>query len=76
MSDRTRDDAYDAVRDREWDAVIDVTRQPGFARRAAAALAPVARHLTFISSGNVYARHDEPGADESGAGGAPREAAA
>lgn len=67
VSDRSRDDAYDAVRDRDWDAVIDVTRQPGFARRAAAALAPVARHLTFISSGNVYARHDEPGTDESAA---------
>ncbi|MGX5695649.1 NAD-dependent epimerase/dehydratase family protein [Agromyces soli] len=64
IADRSRDDAYDAVLDREWDAVIDVTRQPGFARRAASALAPVARHLTFISSGNVYARHDEPGADE------------
>lgn len=66
-ADRSRDDAYDGVLDREWDAVIDVTRQPGFARRAAAALADRARHLTFISSGNVYADHDVPGADESAA---------
>lgn len=67
VADRSRSDAYDEVVDREWDAVIDVTRQPGFARRAAAALADRARHLTFISSGNVYAAHDVPGADESAA---------
>ncbi|MGW9168359.1 NAD-dependent epimerase/dehydratase family protein [Agromyces sp. NPDC055658] len=64
VGDRSRADAYDALGDAEWDAVIDVTRQPGFARRAAAALAQRARHWTFISSGNVYAHHDEPGADE------------
>ncbi|WP_136707459.1 NAD-dependent epimerase/dehydratase family protein [Agromyces sp. H66] len=63
-ADRSAPGAYDDVARREWDAVIDVTRQPGFARRAAADLAPHARHWTFISSGNVYARHDEPGADE------------
>lgn len=63
-ADRSEPGAYDEVAGRDWDAVIDVTRQPGFARGAAAALAPHARHWTFISSGNVYARHDEPGADE------------
>ena len=63
--DRSQAGAYDAVADREWDAVIDVTRQPGFARGAAAALAEHAAHWTFISSGNVYAAQDEPGADES-----------
>ncbi|AWB96473.1 oxidoreductase [Agromyces badenianii] len=64
-ADRSQPGAYDAVAEREWDAVIDVTRQPGFARRAAAALASRAKHWTFISSCNVYAAQNEPGADES-----------
>lgn len=64
-ADRSEPGAYDAVADREWDAVIDVTRQPGFARRAAADLAPRSAHWTFISSCNVYAAQDEPGAVES-----------
>lgn len=65
VGDRSYADAHDAVAGRDWDAVIDVTRQPGFARRAAAGLVDRAAHWTFVSSGNVYARHDEPGADES-----------
>ena len=65
VADRSQPGAYDAVADREWDAVIDVTRQPGFARRAAAGLAGRAAHWTFISSGNVYAAQNEPDADES-----------
>ena len=64
-ADRSEPGAYDAVAGREWDAVIDVTRQPGFARRAAADLAGHAAHWTFISSCNVYAAQNEPGADES-----------
>jgi nucleoside-diphosphate-sugar epimerase len=65
VADRSQPGAYDAVSGRDWDAVIDVTRQPGFARRAAVDLGPRAGHWTFISSGNVYAAQDEPGADES-----------
>ncbi|WP_350348751.1 NAD-dependent epimerase/dehydratase family protein [Agromyces sp. G08B096] len=65
VADRTQPGAYDAVVDREWDAVIDVTREPLFAREAAAALAPKARLGVFISTGNVYAHHDVPGGDES-----------
>jgi nucleoside-diphosphate-sugar epimerase len=57
--------AYASVAARDWDAVIDLTRQPGHARRAASALAGRARHVAFVSSCSVYARHDEPGADES-----------
>ncbi|WP_173921387.1 NAD-dependent epimerase/dehydratase family protein [Agromyces sp. Marseille-P2726] len=66
-ADRSRPGAYDEVVRHDWDAVIDVTRQPGFARRAAAELGPHAAHWTFISSGNVYAAHDQPAADESAA---------
>ena len=73
-ADRSLPGAYDEVARHEWDAVIDVTRQPGFARRAAAELGPHAAHWTFISSGNVYAAQNEPGADESAALMAPLEA--
>jgi len=66
-ADRSRPGAYDEVARHEWDAVIDVTRQPGFARRAAVELGPHAAHWTFISSGNVYEAQNEPGADESAA---------
>ena len=59
-----RSPAPTTVAGHEWDAVIDVTRQPGFARGAAAA-SPTRAHWTFISSGNVYAAQNEPGADES-----------
>jgi 2'-hydroxyisoflavone reductase len=72
-ADRSKPGAYDAVAGRSWDAVIDVTRQPGHARAAVAELGDVARHWTFISSCNVYARHDEPGADETAALLAPLE---
>ncbi|KRE23046.1 NAD-dependent epimerase/dehydratase family protein [Agromyces sp. Soil535] len=64
-ADRSQPGAYRAVADRGWDAVIDVTRQPGYARRAAADLGARGAHWTFISSGNVYAAQNEPGADES-----------
>lgn len=73
-ADRSEPGAYDEVARREWDAVIDVTRQPGFARRAAADLAPLTAHWTFISSGNVYAAQNEPGAEESAALMTPLEA--
>lgn len=34
VRDRDRDDALDEVADVVWDAVIDLTRQPGHVRRA------------------------------------------
>lgn len=49
----------------DWDAVIDVARDPEQARDALEFLAPAAAHWTTVSSCSVYADHSLPGADES-----------
>jgi 2'-hydroxyisoflavone reductase len=74
LADRDADDAYDDVAAETWDAVIDVTRQPGHVRRAAAALADRSEHFVFVSSGSVYADTATLGADESAPLLAPLEA--
>lgn len=66
-ADRDRPDAYDEVATDEWDVVVDVSRQPGHVRRAVAALADRSARFVFTSSGNVYADHGTPGADEGAA---------
>jgi nucleoside-diphosphate-sugar epimerase len=66
-ADRTEAGAYDDVRGRDWDAVVDVARQPGQVRSAVTALADRARHWVLVSSCSVYARDDRPGEDESAA---------
>ncbi|EWT07937.1 oxidoreductase [Intrasporangium chromatireducens Q5-1] len=66
--DRDDDQVYAAVLPPvEWDLVVDLARQPVHARGAVRALGASARRWVFVSSASVYARHDEPGADESAA---------
>ncbi len=51
--DRDLDDGLAPVAGEPWDAVVDVTRHPGHARRAVRDLG--AAHRVLVSTGNVYA---------------------
>ncbi len=63
-ADRDALDAYAAVRERKWDAVVDVSRQPTHVRSALEALRGVG-HWVFVSTCSVYAWQSEPHRDES-----------
>ena len=64
-ADRDADNALAEVAHGDWDAVVDVTRQPGHARRAVRDVQ--AHHWILVSSGNVYARFDQPEQSEEAA---------
>ncbi|XVX20728.1 NAD-dependent epimerase/dehydratase family protein [Actinomycetota bacterium] len=54
--DRDSADGLAGVAGGHWDAVVDVSRQPGQVRRAVRELDT--EHWVFVSSGNVYAAFD------------------
>lgn len=66
-ADRDRSDAYDLVVAQDWDAVVDVSRQPGQVRVAADVLRNRSALFIFISSVSAYRDTDVPGADETAA---------
>ncbi len=66
-ADRGQPGAYDEVMGPRWDSVIDLSRQPGQVRSAAAALSKTCGTFIFISSTNVYANHQALDQDESAA---------
>jgi nucleoside-diphosphate-sugar epimerase len=59
--------AYTDVAKEDWDAVIEVARDPVPASEALRALAHRAAHWTFVSSCSVYADASVPGAGEDAA---------
>ena len=61
--DRDTDHGLGQLAGQPWDAVVDLSRQPGQVRRAVRDL--TARHWVFVSTANVYADQATRGQDES-----------
>jgi nucleoside-diphosphate-sugar epimerase len=61
-----RDDpaALAGVASRRWEVVIDLCREPGHARGAAAALSAATERAIYVSSASAYRDHDTAGATE------------
>jgi 2'-hydroxyisoflavone reductase len=59
--DRHEPDSLAPLAGEEFDAVVDLSRDPGQVRRAIAALQPRAGHWTFVSTVSVYADNRTPG---------------
>ncbi len=65
IGDRDSDTAYDAVRGRDWDHVIDISSRADHVAAAVAALGAVAARWTYVSSMSAYSDDETVGADES-----------
>lgn len=61
-ADRDEEDGLAPVANTAWDAVVDVSRQPGQVRRSVRDLRTA--HHVFVSTGNVYAAFDALEQDE------------
>jgi nucleoside-diphosphate-sugar epimerase len=66
-ADRRHSGAYDGVKGRDWDEIIELTYETDLVTGALDALADNTQHWTLISSVSVYASNTEPGADEDAA---------
>lgn len=64
IGDRDDDTAYDAVRGRDWDHVIDISSRADHVAAAVAALGAGAARWTYVSSMSAYSDDETVGADE------------
>ena len=65
--DRRKRGAYDEAASAQWDAVVELAYEPDLVAGALETLASATEHWTLVSSVSVYAKNDEPGADETAA---------
>ncbi len=65
VGNRDRPNAYETVAGSQFDAVIDVSRQPAHVAGALETLSATAGHWVFVSTGNVYADASRLDGDES-----------